>query len=101
MQTGGALAKLSPRLLAHARCYPAYRPGLAPIPSTSSAMQRRSATPPPWRPLLERPLMANAILVMNCPTALASSTDAAEAVIGSARGTRASGDVPAILTNWL
>ena len=44
---------------------------------------------------------ADGILVMNCPTALASSTDAAQAVIdaiGSAPNPKA---VPPILTNWL
>ena len=44
---------------------------------------------------------ANAILVMNCPTALASSTDAAEAVIGAVERHKHNSGVPPILTNWL
>ncbi|MEQ1614639.1 MAG: bifunctional acetate--CoA ligase family protein/GNAT family N-acetyltransferase, partial [Hyphomicrobiaceae bacterium] len=45
---------------------------------------------------------ADAILVMNCPTALASSTDIARAVIASTTNRRAAGK-PArpLLTNWL
>ena len=38
----------------------------------------------------------NAILVINCPTAIASSTDAAEAVVKTARG-----KPQPVLTNWL
>ena len=44
---------------------------------------------------------ANAILVMNCPTALASSTEAAEAVIGAVDKHKHNSGVPPILTNWL
>jgi len=44
----------------------------------------------------------DAILVMNCPTALASSTDAAQAVIDAVhRAASKGGRVPPILTNWL
>jgi acetyltransferase len=44
---------------------------------------------------------ADAILVMNCPTALASSTDAAQAVIEAIHRAPNSEQLPPILTNWL
>ncbi len=44
---------------------------------------------------------ANAILVMNCPTALASSTDAAQAVLDAIHEAPAPKALPPILTNWL
>ena len=43
----------------------------------------------------------DAILVMNCPTALASSSDAAQAVIDTVASHRKQGRVPPILTSWL
>jgi acetyltransferase len=44
----------------------------------------------------------DAILVMNCPTALASSSDAAQAVIDAVHRAESKGErVPALLTNWL
>ena len=44
---------------------------------------------------------ANAILVMNCPTALASSTDAAQAVLDAIHEAPDPKALPPILTNWL
>ncbi len=44
---------------------------------------------------------ANAILVMNCPTALASSTEAAQAVLDAIREAPNPKALPPILTNWL
>jgi acetyltransferase len=44
---------------------------------------------------------ADAILVMNCPTALASSTDTAQAVIDSVKRAPNAKRLPPILTNWL
>lgn len=44
---------------------------------------------------------ADAVLVINCPTALASSTDAAQAVIDTIARHKDHGRVPPILTNWL
>ncbi|MGZ5850827.1 MAG: bifunctional acetate--CoA ligase family protein/GNAT family N-acetyltransferase, partial [Methyloceanibacter sp.] len=41
------------------------------------------------------------ILVLNCPTALASSSEAAAAVIDAVAGVRKNGGVPPILTSWL
>ena len=38
---------------------------------------------------------------MNCPTALASSSDAAQAVIDTVASHRKQGRVPPILTSWL
>ena len=44
---------------------------------------------------------ADGILVMNCPTALASSTDAAQAVLDAIAQAPDPKAVPPILTNWL
>jgi acetyltransferase len=44
---------------------------------------------------------ADGILVMNCPTALASSTDAAQAVLDSLAQAPNPRAVPPVLTNWL
>ena len=44
---------------------------------------------------------ADAILVINCPTALASSTDAAQAVIDAIARAPRPERLPPILTNWL
>ncbi len=44
---------------------------------------------------------ADAILVINCPTALASSTDAAQAVIAAIARAPRPEFLPPILTNWL
>jgi acetyltransferase len=44
---------------------------------------------------------ADGILVMNCPTALASSTDAAQAVLDAIAQAPDPRKVPPILTNWL
>ncbi len=41
------------------------------------------------------------ILVLNCPTALASSSEAAAAVIDAVAGAHKNGGVPPILTSWL
>jgi acetyltransferase len=44
---------------------------------------------------------ADAILVMNCPTALASSSDAAQAVIDAVARAPTPERLPPVLTNWL
>lgn len=44
---------------------------------------------------------ANAVLVMHCPTALASSTEAAQAVIDTVARHKSHDRMPPILTNWL
>ncbi len=46
-------------------------------------------------------LSADALLVMNCPTALASSTDAAKAVVERVEAQRRQGSRGVVLTNWL
>ena len=51
-----------------------------PIPSTSSPTLRVAATPRPWRQLI-KDTNVDATLVLNCPSAIASSTQAAQAVI--------------------
>ena len=99
VQTGGALAKLGPDLLAKLdTILPKTWSRANPIDIIGDATPERYAAT--MEAVLEDP-HANAILVMNCPTALASSTGAAEAVIGAVDRHRASGNVPAILTNWL
>lgn len=99
VQSGAALAKLSPDLIA----------GLdAILPSTWSRANPidivGDATPDRYAAAMDAVLSnadANAILVINCPTALASSTGAAQAVIDAIERHKAQGRVPPILTNWL
>ncbi len=50
--------------------------------------------------LLQSPA-SDALLVMNCPTALASSTEAAEAVVARVEAQRIQGPARVVLTNWL
>ena len=99
VQTGGALAKLKPDLLAKLDAI---------LPKTWSRANPidiiGDATPERYAATMEAVLEdanANAILVMNCPTALASSTGAAEAVIGAVERHKHNSGVPPILTNWL
>ena len=99
VQSGGSLAKLSPELIAKLDAI---------LPKTWSRANPidiiGDATPERYAATMEAVLgsaHANAILVMNCPTALASSTDAAEAVIGAVDRHRHNSGVPPILTNWL
>ena len=49
VETGGSLVKLSNELIAKLDTM-LPRPGRAPIPSTLSATQRRTVTPPRWTP---------------------------------------------------
>lgn len=99
MQSGGSLAKLSDDLIAQLDAI---------LPSTWSHANPidiiGDATPDRYASAMETVLShvhANAILVMNCPTALASSSDAAQAVIDTVEKHKAEGPVPPILTNWL
>jgi len=62
------------------------------------------ATPERYKAALDTVLTdckADGILVMNCPTALASSTDAAQAVLDAVVEAPKSRKLPPILTNWL
>jgi acetyltransferase len=62
------------------------------------------ATPERYAAALDAVLgncQADAILVMNCPTALASSSDVAEAVIDTIARAPDPARLPPILTNWL
>ena len=99
VQFGGSLAKVSPELIAKLDAI---------LPKTWSHANPidiiGDATPERYAATMEAVLgsaHANAILVMNCPTALASSTEAAEAVIGAVDKHRHNSGVPPILTNWL
>ena len=99
VQTGGSLAKLNPDLMAKLdSILPANWSRANPIDIIGDA------TPDRYAATIEAVLAsahANVILVMNCPTALASSTDAAEAVIGAVDRHKHNSAVPPILTNWL
>ena len=97
--SGGALAKLSPELTAKLDAI---------LPATWSRANPidiiGDATPERYAAAMEAVLEhgpGKAILVMNCPTALASSTGAAEAVIATVERHQAKAPVPPILTNWL
>ena len=99
IQFGGSLAKLSDDLIAKLDAI---------LPVTWSRANPidiiGDATPTRYVATMDAVLGgvdANAILVMNCPTALASSTDAADAVIGVVDRHRNNAGVPPILTNWL
>ena len=99
VQFGGSLAKVSPELIAKLDAI---------LPKTWSHANPidiiGDATPERYAATMEAVLecaRTNAILVMNCPTALASSTEAAEAVIDAVDKHRHNSGVPPILTNWL
>ena len=99
IQFGGSLAKLSDDLIAKLDTI---------LPVTWSRANPidiiGDATPTRYVATMDAVLGgvdANAILVMNCPTALASSTDAADAVIGVVDRHSNNAGVPPILTNWL
>jgi len=99
MPSGGKLASLSPELKAKLDAIlPATWSHANPIDIIGDATRDR------YTAAMEAVLthgQDNAILVMNCPTALASSTDAAHAVIETVERHKAKGHVPPILTNWL
>jgi acetyltransferase len=62
------------------------------------------ATPDRYAAVMEAVLARDKdqpILVINCPTALASSSDAAQAVIDAVALAHKNGSVPPILTSWL
>ena len=99
VQFGGSLAKVSPELMATLDAIlPKTWSRANPIDIIGDATAERYAAT--MEAVLES-AHANAILVMNCPTALASSTEAAEAVIGAVDKHRHNSGVPPILTNWL
>ena len=99
VETGGSLVKLSNELIAKLDTM---------LPATWSRANPidiiGDATPDRYAATMDAVLEgahANAILVINCPTALASSADAAEAVIGAVDRHKHNSGVPPILTNWL
>jgi acetyltransferase len=99
VETGGSLAKLDPDLIAKLDAIlPANWSRANPIDIIGDA------TPGRYAATMDAVLgcaRANAILVMNCPTALTSSSEAAEAVIGAVDRHKHNFGVPPILTNWL
>ena len=96
VETGGSLAKLEPDLINKLDAIlPANWSRANPIDIIGDA------TPDRYGATMDAVLgyaHANAILVMNCPTALASSTDAAEAVIDAVDRHKHNSGVPPILT---
>ena len=99
VETGGSLAKLGEELITKLDAIlPAKWSRANPIDIIGDA------TPDRYAATMDAALASahtKAILVMNCPTALASSTDAAEAVIGAVDRHKHNSSVPPILTNWL
>jgi acetyltransferase len=99
MQSGGRLAPLNADLMAELdRVLPANWSRSNPIDIIGDAKPDRYAAAMDAVLARGRP---DAILVVNCPTALASSTDAAQAVIDTIASHKDHGSVPPILTNWL
>lgn len=99
IQSGGALSSLNSDLVVELdRVLPANWSRSNPIDIIGDAKPTRYAA------AMDAALArgkADAILVINCPTALASSTDAAQAVIDTVARHKSRGSVPPILTNWL
>lgn len=99
IKSGGALATLSPQLIAKLDAV------LPPTWSRANPIDIiGDATPDRFAAAMDLVLAdakPSAILVMNCPTALASSSDAAQAVIDSVERRKETGAAPPILTNWL
>jgi acetyltransferase len=99
IQSGGSLAKLGDDLFAQLDAI---------LPATWSRANPidiiGDATPDRYASAMDAVLgsaHASAILVMNCPTALASSSEAAQAVIDTLAKRKDQGRVPPMLTNWL
>jgi acetyltransferase len=99
MRSGGRLAPLSKGVVAQLdKVLPANWSRANPIDIIGDAAPERYAA------ALDAILpncKADAILVINCPTALASSSDAAQAVIDAIARTATPKRLPPVLTNWL
>ncbi len=92
---GGHLAELAPATLAHLdSVLPPTWPRGNPVDIIGDAPAQRYADT--LAALLEDPGV-DTVLALNCPTAIASSTDAARAIV-QARGTRRE---PPLLTSWV
>jgi acetyltransferase len=99
IQSGGSLAKLDDSLIAQLDAIlPKPWSRANPIDIIGDAAPERYAAA---MDAVLAGATASAILVMNCPTALASSSGAAQAVIDTIAEHRERGAVPPILTNWL
>ena len=99
MQTDGRLAPLSADLVKELdRVLPANWSRSNPIDIIGDAMPDRYAS---TMDTILSGGIAIAILVMHCPTALASSTEAAQAVIDTVARHKGHQQMPQILTNWL
>ena len=98
IKSGGRLAKLDDAVIAALdKVLPATWSRANPIDMIGDAPPKR------YRDTLDIVLpgcKADAILVVNCPTALASSSDAAQAVLDAIARTPQPERVPPILTNW-
>jgi acetyltransferase len=99
MQSGGRLAPLSESVIAQLdKVLPANWSRANPIDIIGDAAPERYAAA---LDAVFPDCKADAILVMNCPTALASSSDAAQAVIDAIARAPQPESLPPILTNWL
>ncbi len=100
MQLGGELAELSPDTIETLdRALPPTWSHANPVDIIGDAGPERYETA--LRAILDD-RAADAVLVMNCPTALASSSEAAEAVIRTIAARKAeTKPVKPVLTNWL
>jgi acetyltransferase len=99
IKSGGVLAPLSQTVIANLdKVLPANWSRANPVDIIGDARPKR------YRAALDTILAdckADAILVMNCPTALASSSDAAQAVIDAIARVPRPERMPSILTSWL
>lgn len=99
IRSGGRLAPLSEDLVARLdKVLPANWSRSNPIDIIGDATPGRYAAA--LDPILAD-CKSDAILVMNCPTALSSSTDAAQAVIDAIARAGQPKRLPPVLTNWL
>jgi len=99
IQSGGRLAPLSESVIAQLnQVLPANWSRANPIDIIGDAGPERYAAA---LDAILADCKADAILVMNCPTALASSSDAAQAVIDAIARAPQPERLPPILTNWL
>ena len=99
MRSGGRLAPLAESMIAKLdKVLPANWSRGNPIDIIGDAAPDRYAA---TMDVVLADCTADAILVMNCPTALASSSDAAQAVIDAVARAPTPERLPPVLTNWL
>ena len=99
IEQGGRLAELTPQTLSRLNaCLPRNWSGGNPVDIIGDAGSER------YRASLEAVLAdpgVDAVIVINCPVAVADSTKAADAVISVVRGTLAQASTKPVLASWL